>query len=73
MADMEELRVEVSALRMLFEAALRREWDAQNRDPQWPDTLRVFGLQDVDRRYATDPLRQDIRLKLVEITQKALA
>ena len=74
MTDFEELQVEISALRMLFEASLRREWEEKtNRNPQWPDNLRIYGLADIDRRFHSDPLRQEIRGKLIEITQNALA
>jgi hypothetical protein len=56
MTDFEELQVEISALRMLFEASLRREWEEKtNRNPQWPDNLRIYGLADIDRRFIQIP------------------
>ena len=67
--DVEELRIEITAIRVLLEEALRREWeDKTNRNPQWTDNLRIYGLQEIERRVPSDPLKQEIRRKLIEIT-----
>jgi hypothetical protein len=58
-----------TAIRVLLEEALRREWeDKTNRNPQWTDNLRIYGLQEIERRFPSDPLKQEIRRKLIEIT-----
>jgi hypothetical protein len=38
----------------------------------WPDGWRIDGLQFVERDYKNNPLKAEIREKLVEITVRAL-
>jgi len=73
MTDVEDMRAELIAVRVLLQCALRREWEATKKDPHWPDTVRVTGLQAVDFVHGQDPLHKEIRMKLVNATAEALS